>query len=137
VLSVLGLTAFSGAPPSGLSPAQRKLVGIARAQVSRPKILCLDEPAAGLDTDESAEVGRPLRAVVGAGTPVLLIDHYTRIVLEISDHVVVVEFGQVIASGPSEGVRRDPRANAACLGGAGELDPSLRGTGYGPNAEAL
>jgi branched-chain amino acid transport system ATP-binding protein len=137
VLSVLGLSAFSSALPADLSHGQRKLVGIARALVSRPKVLCLDEPAAGLDTDESEELGRRLRTIVDTGTPVLLIDHDMGLVLGISDHVVVLEFGQVIASGLSDEVRRDPRVIAAYLGGAGELDsPTADGTvtGLGANA---
>jgi branched-chain amino acid transport system ATP-binding protein len=136
VLSVLGLSAFSGALPADLSHGQRKLVGIARALVSRPKVLCLDEPAAGLDTDESEELGRQLRTIVDTGTPVLLIDHDMGLVLGISDRVVVLEFGHVIASGLSDDVRRDPRVIAAYLGGAGELDSPTAAdtvTGLGAN----
>ena len=85
-------------------------------------MLCLDEPAAGLDTHESKRLGQQLRQIVDTGMPVLLIDHDMNLVLEVSDHVVVLEFGKVIASGSSERVRRDPRVIAAYLGGAGELD---------------
>ena len=121
VLAVLGLSAFSEAFPSDLSQGQRKLVGIARGLVSRPKVLCLDEPAAGLNTEESEQLGRRLRNVVNAGTPVLLVDHDMGLVLGISDHVVVLEFGEVIATGSCEQVRHDPRVIAAYLGGAEEL----------------
>jgi branched-chain amino acid transport system ATP-binding protein len=121
-LELLGLAAFEDANAADLSEGQRKLVGIARAMVSRPKLLCLDEPAAGLDTHESELLGQRLRQIVAAGLPILLIDHDMSLVLEVSDHVVVLEFGEVIAAGPSEQVRRDPRVVAAYLGGAGELD---------------
>ena len=71
--------------------------------------MCLDEPAAGLDTRESEELGRQLREVVDAGTPILLVDHDMGLVLGICDYVVVLEFGKVIAHGTPDDVRRDPR----------------------------
>ena len=121
-LSLLGLEKLADANAADLSEGQRKLVGIARALVARPRVLCLDEPAAGLDTHESDQLGRRLRQIVDTGMPILLIDHDMNLVLEVSDHVVVLEFGTVIASGPPEAVRRDPRVVAAYLGGEGELD---------------
>jgi ABC-type branched-subunit amino acid transport system ATPase component len=121
-LSLLGLEKLADANAADLSEGQRKLVGIARALVARPRVLCLDEPAAGLDTHESDQLGRRLRQIVDTGMPILLIDHDMNLVLEVSDHVVVLEFGTVIASGPPESVRRDPRVVAAYLGGEGELD---------------
>lgn len=121
-LSLLGLEDFADANAADLSEGQRKLVGIARALVAQPRVLCLDEPAAGLDTNESRRLGQRLRQVVDTGLPVLLIDHDMSLVLEVSDQVVVLEFGKVIASGSSEQVRRDPRVVAAYLGGEGELD---------------
>jgi ABC-type branched-subunit amino acid transport system ATPase component len=121
-LSLLGLEEFADANAADLSEGQRKLVGIARALVAQPRVLCLDEPAAGLDTHESRRLGQRLRQIVETGIPVLLIDHDMSLVLEVSDHVVVLEFGKVIAAGPSETVRRDPRVVAAYLGGEGELD---------------
>jgi branched-chain amino acid transport system ATP-binding protein len=111
--------------PQDLAQGQRKLVGLARALVARPKLLCLDEPAAGLDTRESAELGRHLREVVDHGTPILLVDHDMGLVLGISDHVLVLEFGRVISSGKPEEVRQDARVVAAYLGSAAEeLAPS-------------
>jgi ABC-type branched-subunit amino acid transport system ATPase component len=121
-LSLLGLEDFADANAADLSEGQRKLVGIARALVAEPQLLCLDEPAAGLDTHESRLLGQRLRQIVDAGMPVLLIDHDMSLVLEVSDHVVVLEFGKVIATGSSEQVRRNPRVVAAYLGGEGELD---------------
>ncbi|HZC12529.1 MAG TPA: ABC transporter ATP-binding protein [Thermoleophilaceae bacterium] len=110
--------------PSDLSQGQRKLVGIARAVAMRPRLLCLDEPAAGLDTGESEELGRRLRGLADGGQSTLLIDHDMGLVLGICHRIVVLEFGKVIAAGPPEAVRRDPTVVTAYLGGAaGEVTP--------------
>jgi branched-chain amino acid transport system ATP-binding protein len=79
-------------------------------------MICLDEPAAGLDTTESTELGRHLRAVADSGVAMLLVDHDMGLVLGVCDHVVVLEFGTVIAAGPPEQVRNDPAVLAAYLG---------------------
>jgi branched-chain amino acid transport system ATP-binding protein len=104
--------------PTDLSQGQRKLVGVARAIAMRPRLLCLDEPAAGLDTSESEALGRRLRTLADAGTSMLLIDHDMGLVLGICDRIFVIEFGKLIAAGPPDVVRRDPRVVTAYLGGA-------------------
>ena len=93
---------------SGAAQARRSGPGAHR----RPRQLCLDEPAAGLDVTESEELGRRLRQIVDGGIVVLLVDHDMGLVLGISDHVVVLEFGKVIATGsprPSGATRRSWR----------------------------
>jgi ABC-type branched-subunit amino acid transport system ATPase component len=104
--------------PGDLSQGQRKLVGVARAIAMRPRLLCLDEPAAGLDTSESEELGRRLRRLADGGASMLLIDHDMGLVLSICDQIFVLEFGKLIAAGPPDTVRRDPDVVTAYLGAA-------------------
>jgi branched-chain amino acid transport system ATP-binding protein len=116
-IELLGLGGIAEAMPTELTQGQRKLVGVARAIAMRPRLLCLDEPAAGLDARESEDLGQRLRQIADAGTTTLLIDHDMGLVLTICDRIVVLEFGQVIAAGPPDQVRRDPRVVKAYLGG--------------------
>jgi branched-chain amino acid transport system ATP-binding protein len=117
-LAVFALGDLAEATPSELTQGQRKLVAVARALAARPVLLCLDEPAAGLDAQESVAFGRHLREIVDRGTPALLVDHDMGLVLGICDYVVVLEFGKVIARGTTREVRADPNVVAAYLGSA-------------------
>jgi branched-chain amino acid transport system ATP-binding protein len=117
-LALLGLEPIAGVMATDLSQARRKLVGVARALAAAPRLVCLDEPAAGLDTTEREELGRHLRAVVDAGTAMLLVDHDMGLVLSVCDHVVVMDFGKVIAQGTPEAVRKDAKVITAYLGSA-------------------
>jgi branched-chain amino acid transport system ATP-binding protein len=120
-LERLSLDDLADAMPEELSQGQRKLVSVARALSARPKLLLLDEPAAGLDVHESAELGHQLREVVDQGIPMLLVDHDMGLVLGISDQLVVVESGVVIARGTPTEIRETPRVVEAYLGAAAQL----------------
>ncbi|HEX2382778.1 MAG TPA: ABC transporter ATP-binding protein [Acidimicrobiales bacterium] len=115
-LELLGLTDVADALPAELPQGQRKLAGVARALTCRPRLLLLDEPAAGLDTVESVELGERLRAVVDRGVSVLLVDHDMGLVLGICDRVIVLDFGRVIAQGAPEEIRSNADVIAAYLG---------------------
>ena len=112
----LGLDALANTRVSELSQGQRQLVSIARALAGRPRLLLLDEPAAGLDSTESAWLADQLRAVRADGVTILLVDHDMSLVLNLCDLVYVLDFGELIAAGPPAEVRLDREVARAYLG---------------------
>src|SRR5690606_32249931 len=96
VLNQLGIADLAGRLVGSLSTGHRQLVAVARTLVAEPRIILLDEPAAGLDSTESAAFGEVLRRLAGGGHTVLLVDHDMDLVLGVSDWVEVIDFGASI-----------------------------------------
>jgi branched-chain amino acid transport system ATP-binding protein len=117
MLAFVGLENAAERPAARLSFASRKRVELARALASRPSLLLLDEPAGGLNHDEVAELGALIRSVRDRlAITILLVEHHMGLVMGLSDQVVVLNFGRVIADGPPEQVRGDPAVTEAYLG---------------------
>ena len=89
---------------------------VAQALASKPKLVLMDEPAAGLDSTESAWLGRQLLAIRDSGVTILLVDHDMDLVMNVCDEVVVLDFGKVIAVGAPKAVLENPRVVEAYLG---------------------
>ena len=117
-LAMVGLTEAADKRPSELALGQQKLVGVARALVGGTSMVLLDEPAAGLDTHESRDFGNELRRIAASGIGVLLIDHDMSLVLDVCHRLYVLDFGKVIAAGPPQEIRDDPKVVSAYLGSA-------------------
>jgi ABC-type branched-subunit amino acid transport system ATPase component len=118
-MSNLGLNGWYDRLAENLSHGQRQLVSVGRALMSEPKVLLLDEPAAGLDISASVWLAEKLRAVQATGVTIVLVDHNMNFVMELCENIHVLNFGQIIASGPPDVIVADPDVTTAYLGDIG------------------
>jgi branched-chain amino acid transport system ATP-binding protein len=124
-LAFLGLAPYARVPATSLAYGQRRMVEIARALVMEPKVLLLDEPAAGLNSTEILTLSEQIKTINSRGITVLLVEHNMRVVMAISDYITVLDFGSKIAEGLPAEIQNNERVIEAYLGDIESFDQLL------------
>ena len=116
ILQRLGLAGHAAAPASALSGGQKKLLEIGRTLMARPRMLLLDEPAAGVNPTLAGQIATHLDGLKREGVTILLVEHRMDMIARLSDHVVVMAEGKVLTEGSFDVVAADPRVQSAYMG---------------------
>ena len=136
LLAFAGYHGAMAAPANSLPHVDRRLIEIARALATRPQVLLLDEPAAGLMKSDKVALSALIKRIADLGVAVILVEHDMALVMGISDHIVVLDAGSVIASGLPADIRRDPRVLKAYLG-SGEMKARPRPAPWSGSQDAI
>jgi branched-chain amino acid transport system ATP-binding protein len=116
VMDFMGIRSLEGMMVNGLPYGQKRLVEIARALASEPKLMMLDEPCAGMNPSETEELIKMIYKIRDSGVTILLVEHNMRVAMGISDIITVLDHGQKICEGPPDLVKNDERVIEAYLG---------------------
>ncbi len=116
LLDLVGLAAFRDAAATDLPMGSQKMLEVVRALMAEPRLLLLDEPAAGLNDSETAELAELLRAIRDSGITVIVVEHNMTLVMGVADQVVVLDAGAVVTTGTPTEIQSDPRVIAAYVG---------------------